>query len=93
MPKAFVQCGDTASGSGDGGEAADGGTFADESFAVKHTGAGIVAMANAGGEFVKERSDASERRDGTGASDEREKGRGREGEIERERERGDVSER
>ena len=54
MPTAFVQCGDIASGSGDGGEAADGGTFADESFAVNHSGAGIVAMANAGGMFGRE---------------------------------------
>lgn len=49
VPGGWVQGGDTAGGHGDGGEAADGGTFADESFEILHDRPGILAMANDGG--------------------------------------------
>eukprot|EP00500_Bicosoecida_sp_ms1_P002294 CAMPEP_0203811294 /NCGR_PEP_ID=MMETSP0115-20131106/3475_1 /ASSEMBLY_ACC=CAM_ASM_000227 /TAXON_ID=33651 /ORGANISM="Bicosoecid sp, Strain ms1" /LENGTH=622 /DNA_ID=CAMNT_0050720115 /DNA_START=29 /DNA_END=1897 /DNA_ORIENTATION=- len=49
VPGGWVQGGDTAGGHGDGGEAAAGGTIADESFEIKHDRPGILAMANDGG--------------------------------------------
>lgn len=44
----WVQGGDIAGGHGDGGESIYGATFSDESFAVKHSAAGILSMASTG---------------------------------------------
>ncbi|MGB1592774.1 MAG: peptidylprolyl isomerase, partial [Promethearchaeia archaeon] len=45
VPKGWVQMGSSLAG---GDVSVFGGTFEDESFAVKHTGAGDVGMASAG---------------------------------------------
>jgi peptidyl-prolyl cis-trans isomerase-like 6 len=46
VPGGWVQGGDVEGGRGDGGVSIYGKTFADESFAVKHDAAGVLAMAS-----------------------------------------------
>lgn len=43
-----MQGGDFTAGDGTGGESIYGEMFADENFALKHDGAGVLSMANAG---------------------------------------------
>ena len=48
IPKFLVQGGDITGENGDGNESIYGGKFSDENFIEKHTGPGVLSMANSG---------------------------------------------